>query len=75
MLKLKNYLKEENLALKTEQEEAECRHKKLREKFKQTKNELDESLKFQAEQQNELEGARDKINVRIYCILILGNIK
>lgn len=61
MLKLKNTIKEENTALKLE---AESKHKKLREKFKYTKHELEECLKLQAEQQTELEEARDRINVR-----------
>ena len=65
-MKLKNSLKEENVKLKNEQEEAEKRHKKLREKFRQTKHELEECLRLQSEQQTELEAARERIDVRIY---------
>lgn len=63
MVKLKNSLKDENTKLKNEQEEEETRHKKLRQKFKQTKLELEECLKLQSEQQAELEAARERINV------------
>ena len=66
MVKLKNSLKEENVKLKNEQEEAERRHKKLREKFRQTKHELEECLRLQSEQHTELEAARERIDVRIY---------
>ena len=70
MLKLKNSLKEENATLKREQEEAEIRHKKLREKFKQTKGELEQCFKLQAGQQTELEAAKEKINVRKCSVYI-----
>ena len=66
MVKLKNSLKEENAKLKNEQEEAEKRHKKMREKFRQTKHELEECLRLQSEQHTELEAARERIDVRIY---------
>ena len=65
MVKLKNSLKDENTKLKNEQEEYETRHKKLRQKFRQTKHELEECLKLQSEQQTELEAARERINVRM----------
>jgi chromosome segregation ATPase len=66
MVKTKNSLKDENMTMKNEREEAENRHKKLREKFKQTKHELEECLRLRSEKQTELEAAKDKINVRIY---------
>jgi predicted nuclease with TOPRIM domain len=74
MVKLKNSLKDENMTMKNEREEAETRHKKLRDKFKQTKHELEECLKFQSEQQTELEAARDRIDVRMLCIRIYKNV-
>ena len=65
MVKLKTSLKDENTKLKNELEEYETRHKKLRQKFRQTKHELEECLKLQSEQQTELEAARERINVRM----------
>ena len=66
MVKLKNILKDENTTLKTGQDNAENKHKKLKEKLRETKHELEACLKLQSEQQAELENARDRINVRIY---------
>jgi hypothetical protein len=75
MVKLKNSLKDKNVMLKSVQEETETRHKKLRETFRHTKHELEECFKLQSEQHTELEAARDRINVRIYCIQISGKLK
>ena len=64
MVKIKDSLKDENMTMKNQREEAESRHKKLREKFKQTKHELEECIRLQSEKETELETARDKIEVR-----------
>ena len=61
---LKNTLKEQNITLKREQQELEDRHRKLKEKLKTTKKQMEHCLEVQTTQEKEVEVARQKIDVR-----------
>lgn len=65
IVKLKNSLKEENVWFKSEKEEMDGRIKKLREKLKQTKHQLDDCVKRVNDKEVELEVAHNKIEVRV----------
>ena len=71
IVKLKNSLKEENVWFKSEKEEMDGRIKKLREKLKQTKHQLDECVKRENDKEVELEVAHNKIEVRVSFFVTL----
>ena len=64
MVNMKNTLKEEKMEVKRQLEEKEERHKRMKEKLKLTKTQLDQCLKLQRTQENEVDVARQKIEVR-----------
>ena len=64
MVNTKNTLKEESMVVKRQLEEKEERHKRMKEKLKLTKTQLDQCLKLKGTQENEVDVARQKIEVR-----------
>ena len=64
MTNMKNVLKEENVTLKREKQDEDERAKKLKEKLKSTRNQLEQCFKQRSIHENEMEIAKQKIEVR-----------